>query len=261
MATARVNLDYVWRTALFGIVFAGWGLWCVYDGVVAYPAFNKEHEYEVYAELREKAEAEAAVDVQPDSTAYERRTAVNKVWEEKYSRQFLNHLEGTSWWAEYKSNAQTKEGAPKSEREALHDLAKDYHSPSDIGAQYFMAAVCCPLGLGALAFVGINARRKFRADDEGLHGFANKPIPYDAIESIDWSLWDRKGIARMTVAVDGSQRTLKLDAWKFKGMGDILEAVEQKRPDLARPEPAEPAEEPSEDRDESEAGNEEKAAT
>ncbi len=231
----KLNLDYMWRTALFGIVFAGWGLWSLYDGLVAYPRFNEKYGYQIYERLREKAHDEAEQEISNGATAYEQREAVNSIWNEKYRPRFLKELRKTDWWDNYEAGARTKEGAPRQGLEAVRQLEDEYHSPWDIRAQHFMAAVCLPLGLLALGSLALSATRSHAADEEGLHGFARTPIPYDAIQSVDWSRWQRKGIAKLTAAADGSTRTFKLDEWKFRGMENILKAVEEKRPDLARP--------------------------
>lgn len=234
-AKTTLNLDYVWRTALFGIVFTGWGMWSLYDGLVGYPKFNEKHGYEAYVELYEKAREEAETEISNASTAYEQREAVNSIWNKKYRPRFLEKLRQTDWWGSYEASASTEEGAPRRGLEAVHQLEENYNTPWDIRAQYFMAVVCLPLGLLALSTLGLSATRSHAADDEGLHGFASTPIPYDSIQSIDWSRWHRKGIAKLTAAVNSSSRTFKLDEWKFRGMDDILKAVEQKRPELARP--------------------------
>lgn len=258
--TTKLNLDYAWRTALFGIVFAGWGFWSLYDGLIAYPRFNQSHAHGTYAELRDKAREEAAQDVEAAQTAYEQREAVNSVWSQKYRPIFLQRLQETAWWEGYESSARTKEGAPRRGLEAVRQLEDDYHSVWDIRAQYFMAIVCLPLGLLALGSLGLSASRRFSADETGLHGLADKPIAYDAIQAIDWSRWQRKGIARLTASVNGATRTFKLDEWRFRGVNDILKTVEEQRPELARPEELKPTSAqsvpPTEDSPEKEPGAE-----
>ncbi len=231
----KLNVDYMWRTALFGIVFTGWGLWSLYDGFVAYPQFNEKHGYQIYEQLREQAHQEAEQAISNAATAYEQREAVNSIWDKKYRSRFLERLRETDWWERYEAGARTEEGAPRRGLEAVRQLENKYHSPWDIRAQHFMAAVCLPIGLLALGSLALSAKRCYSADEEGLHGFARAPIPYDAVQSVDWSRWQRKGIVKLTASANGTTRTFKLDGWKYRGMTDILKAVEEKRPELERP--------------------------
>lgn len=232
--SAKINMDYLWRTALFSLVFAGWGAWSLYDGLVTYPNFNQEHDYETYVELRQKCEKEALTNnAEAVQSPYERRDAIHKLWATKYRQRFLRHLETTDWWKSYEQAARTDEGAPRRGAEALSQLEHDFHSDWDIRAQYFMAIVCLPLGLSVAFALLRNLTRSFRADDEGLHGFGATTIPYEAVREIDRAKWQRKGIAKVIVDTEKGTEKLTLDEWKFKGAADILAAIEEKRPDLA----------------------------
>jgi hypothetical protein len=98
------------------------------------------------------------------------------------------------------------------------------HSETDILTQFIIASLCFPIGLLALIWLLLNARRSVVADDQAVT-FAGKQMRYDEITDIDKSRWDSKGIV---VLISGEQR-MKLDDWKFRGVKDVLERVEQVR--------------------------------
>jgi len=100
----------------------------------------------------------------------------------------------------------------------------DQHSDTDIMTQFIIAGLCFPIGLLALFWLGLNARRKVVADDEKVR-FAGREMRYDAITDIDKTRWDSKGI----VVLESGEERMKLDDWKFRGVGKVLERVEQRR--------------------------------
>jgi len=51
-AKAKVGKSWIVRMSLLSVVFIGFGLWCVYDGMVTYPKLNKA--ITTYQELEEK---------------------------------------------------------------------------------------------------------------------------------------------------------------------------------------------------------------
>lgn len=118
---------------------------------------------------------------------------------------------------------------------------KPAHNEWDIRTQFIMATVFGLWGAGALTVLAVRSRRRFHADAAGLHGFRAAAVPYAAITAVDLAKWDRKGIARISVTANGAARRLVLDDWYFKGMGDLLAAVREQRPELFPPEPAAPA--------------------
>lgn len=93
----------------------------------------------------------------------------------------------------------------------------------DIRTQLIIAGICYPIGLLALFWLVANKFRPLYADGEGVR-FGGKRMAYDAVEEIDKSRWDSKGIA---VLIDRQGGKLTLDDWKFKGAADVLEEVEK----------------------------------
>jgi threonylcarbamoyladenosine tRNA methylthiotransferase MtaB len=59
------------------------------------------------------------------------------------------------------------------------------------------------------------------ADEEGLHGsgFGEIPLEYADIESMDWKLWDKKGIVKVTVK---GGVLYVLDGWHFNGVKEVV---------------------------------------
>ncbi|MEI8078556.1 MAG: hypothetical protein WCH61_02870, partial [bacterium] len=118
---------------------------------------------------------------------------------------------------------------------------KAAHNEWDIRTQFIMAAAFGLWGVGALIVLAVRSRRRFHANAAGLHGFRATVVPYAAITAVDLAKWDRKGIAKLNVTANGTSYRLVLDDWYFKGMGDLLTAVQEQRPELFPPEPATPA--------------------
>ena len=73
----------------------------------------------------------------------------------------------------------------------------------------------------------------FVADENDLHGsgFGNDIIEYDDIKSIDWKLWDKKGIVKLILE---NNTSCTLDSWHFKGIKGVVETIVEKRPDLGQ---------------------------
>lgn len=117
---------------------------------------------------------------------------------------------------------------------------KAAHNEWDIRTQFIMATVFGLWGVGALIVLAVRSRRRFHADAAGLHGFRATVVPYAAITAVDLTKWDRKGIAKISVTANGASYRLTLDDWYFKGMGDLLTAVREQRPNLFPPEPVTP---------------------
>jgi hypothetical protein len=94
------------------------------------------------------------------------------------------------------------------------------------------AAGTLALGLCAFAVVGRKARKRFRADGDGLSGsgIGPRPVMYGDIRSADWSKWDEKGIVKLALRSGGR---LTLDGWHFAGVTGIVDELVRHRPDLA----------------------------
>jgi len=197
--TAKINLEYAIRSALFGLMMLGFGLWSLYDGAVGYPRHNQRAQ--AYQDLYQQ---------------YEQAGRARQEWFAAWQK--LARAQGWNT-----------------------DKPRVKHSDWDLRTQFIMALIFGPIGLASLIGVGLNARRRFSAGDDGLHGFAATAIPYAAITAIDKKKWDRKGIAKLEVAIEGAARKVTLDDWKFRGMAAILAETEKRRPDLVpAPPPAPP---------------------
>ena len=96
----------------------------------------------------------------------------------------------------------------------------------DIGMQWAMLAVCVPIGLRVLLFVSVRYIRKLGADDQGVV-WGSRHVPFSAITDINKAKWDTKGIAVLHYSIDGTDGTLTLDDWHYRGAADVLETVER----------------------------------
>jgi hypothetical protein len=69
---ARIRKGYRWKPGLVAVLFLGFGLLCIYDGYIAYPADNRRHERaeqfkEAHADWRERWPAFAAEHGMPEN--------------------------------------------------------------------------------------------------------------------------------------------------------------------------------------------------
>jgi hypothetical protein len=154
-------------------------------------------------------------------------------WATVYRPRFRDYLQSTDWWDEFKAGIDEKDGQRKEGLEAVKYLEDKYHGTWDIRGQFIMALICLPLGLVSGFCVLRNCRRHFAADEDGLKGFLPDTIRYPDIETIDRAKWDSKGIVHLYVQQGDGTRKVVLDDWKFQGMAEILEVIEEHRPDLA----------------------------
>ncbi len=198
MAAAKINLEYAVRISLFSAIMLGFGLWSLYDGAVKYPAQNREY-----------------------GAAYDDLTA-RKLSPEPFAKELFRIMKERGWKAEH----------------VLPGTRAPLHSESDIRTQFGMAVAFLPLGFAVFFLLVRNCRRRFSADDAGLHGFLPEAVPYSAIQSVNREKWESKGIVRLAVSVAAGRKTLTLDDWKFRGMEAILAEVDRNRPELAPPKPA-----------------------
>ena len=195
MATAKINLEYAVRMILFCGIILFLGGWSLFDGAVHYPRQNVE-----YDQMCRELEGQ-------------------KLTGDAFAAEKIRRMREKGWNVEHVT---TRAGQP-------------LHSETDIQVQFFFAALLLPWGLLVSGLLFRNSRRRFSADEAGLHGFLPETVSYAAIQSVDRRKWDSKGIVRLTVTTATGEKKLTLDDWKFRGMTDILAEIDRNRPDLAPP--------------------------
>lgn len=102
----------------------------------------------------------------------------------------------------------------------------------DILTQKIIAGITAPFGLYFLWTFFAARGRWVEADEQAVTTNSGKRAEYDAIQSIDKSRWQRKGIAVVHYGRDGSTDSILLDDWKFEREPTkrILAAIEERMP-------------------------------
>lgn len=127
------------------------------------------------------------------------------------------------------------------ERQAL--MTKP-HNDASILIQRLLAVSLVPLGLFLLPYFFYVSRGQCRLAENTLYLPGHPPIPLDAIQELDKSKWDRKGIARFTYQLPGSGEsdTATLDDFAYDQQ-PIQQIVKQIESHLRAPAPADTASE------------------
>jgi len=231
--SAKLNREYAVRTVAVGLIMLGFCGWSLYDGWLAYPEDNRRFEA-VRAELLALDATPAAL-LQVDAVTRER--PVDAPYK---ARGWATPKKLAKELAELRERAAKMTGpdpaqAAAAQRRWLRELLeKPLRSRNDIQVQNVMALVTGIWSGALLLSLAAKARRRFTADDTGLAGFRPQPIRYEEIVALDLGKWAGKGIAKLRVRTpQGGEAILVLDDWHFRGMGDLLKAIEERRPDLA----------------------------
>lgn len=236
--TARINTEYAVRTLLVGLMLFAFALWFVYDGAVGYPSNNRQFAAVSAEVLAQNATAgellqEGADGVRPIDRPYQARG-----W--KTSKKLVSVLEELKKHAPPPKAGEEEKWREWSRKATADRLAQGLHPEGDIRTQFGMALIFGPAGLFILAGLIRKFPKRFTAAADGLHGFLPQPIPYAAIVEINKLKWDAKGIARITVNLNGVTHRLVLDDWHFRGMAEVLAEIE-KHCGIHPVTPAEPA--------------------
>lgn len=119
----------------------------------------------------------------------------------------------------------TVEAAFADERRAKDQLPP--HAPYKINEQFYQAGVLALAALVIAGLVWLEARKTLAWDEKEMNGSLtrDKPLPFAAIKSCDWSKWESKRIVTVHAA-DG--RAVKLDAWHHAGVTELAKSL----PDL-----------------------------
>jgi hypothetical protein len=103
------------------------------------------------------------------------------------------------------------------------------HGGYDIPLQRTIGFALPPLGVFAMCWCLYHSRGQYRLAGDTLYVPGHPPVPLDAIQTIDKTKWDRKGIAYLAYELPGGKTgTLTLDDYIYerKPTDDILEKVE-----------------------------------
>lgn len=230
MVEAKLNRDFALRVTLVGIMLLAISVWSVWDGRRAWPAQNVALEMVSPALCATNLTAEAWIRRDDDGIM-----PLDRIFQAKGLKtpsRLVTHLAELSLPERMASDTSARENQQQQVKMAF---GNPVYSDRELRMQGWQAAVTFLLALWAFLTVLVKVHKRYRADERGLSGSAfntHGTIPYDQLQSIDWSRWVSKGIAILLLK-DG--RRFTLDAWHFAGIGGIMEAVRTARPDLAGP--------------------------
>jgi hypothetical protein len=227
MAEAKLNWEYALRVVGVGALMVGICVWSLYDGVKAWPRCNREMEEVRPVLLATNLTAEAWLMREDDD-----RSRVQTVFAAQ-GMKVPSKLVRKLGELRVPDSAPDRDAARAAQLEQVRKLfEKPVYSAHDLQTQFIQAVVTLLLGLCALGAVGLKARKRFCADANGLSGsgVGARPVAYDAIQAVDWSKWDEKGIVKITFK-DGGRLTL--DGWHFSGITGVVDEIAGHRPDLA----------------------------
>jgi len=189
---AKASRAYVARLAIFSLAFTLFGLWGLYDGLVAYPESNQR--YDLYQTFKDEPS-----EVDGDGVILEQAEL--------------------AWQAEAESR-----GWPIVP-------PKDRYGAGSFVFQFVIAGVCIPVGLLVGVMLIRYVGRWVAVDAEGLHASFGVRVPWDAIQQVDKTRWRSKGIAVIRYSDADAQidQAFILDDWKFEREPTerILAVVEQ----------------------------------
>lgn len=226
MAEAKLNREYALRFLGVGLLMWGVAAWSVYDGTAAWPRANRRMEAARPDLLATNLTADAWLDTDGGPSPLD---AVFAKQGAKPPSKLLKKINGLRL---PKGIGVNRDELVGEYAKGLRDLFQEpLYTQHDLSGQAVQAAATFLLGLLAALCVAGKAGKRFRADAEGLHGNGfGGDIAYAAIDRVDWTQWDEKGIAVLHLA---GGRRVKLDAWHFAGISGIVDEIRAHRPDLA----------------------------
>jgi len=82
-------------------------------------------------------------------------------------------------------------------------------------------------GVGSGTWLILSRKQKLTSDDEAFIAINGQRIAYSAVNSIDRTKWEHKGIAYAMCEINGKKTRITLDDYKFIGAEDIVKRAEQ----------------------------------
>lgn len=227
MAEAKLNREYALRIAAVGAMMVGMCVWSLYDGTKGWPGKNRMIETVRPALLATNLTVEAWMGREEDEgpTRIEAAFRAHGLVVPSKLIKKLGELK-------VPDKAANDPVAREAQSQRLRALFEGpVYSAHDLKSQFVMAVITVGFGLLAFASLGLKARRRYVADEEGLSGsgFGGRTYAYADLTRIDWSKWDEKGIVSLAFK-SGMKHTL--DGWHFSGVTGIVDEIRRQRPDL-----------------------------
>ena len=223
----KARKGWMIRMLVGGVAFFAFSAWCLYDGMVRYPAIEKDFqtfyerltptEHELLKSQMESALNKGTIEKTVDGTKYGM-----EISREEGSPQLL--FKNLSKDKEYTVHRKEQEGEGP---QAADENPYYVKGKTDIQTQFLMFGLCVLVGGVLIGRVLLVANKKFAADETGV-SLGDKKIPYDRIREIDKRKWNRKSIAVVTYEEEGAGRkAFKIDDWIFEGGSELLKTVEE----------------------------------
>jgi len=226
MAEAKLNKEYGLRILGVGALMFGMCIWSLYDGNVAWPRQNRIMERARTMLLATNLTAEAWIEVNESGLS-----PLDEIFH-AVGAKTPNKLIKKVGELTLPERAEDRAALHEAQAKQLKGVfTGDVYSVHDLHTQTLQAIFTFAVGVLAWFSVAIKVRKRFCADETGLHGsgFGDGTIAYGEIARIDWAKWDDKGIVVLALK---SGRRLRLDGWHFAGMTAVVDQIKQHRPDL-----------------------------
>jgi hypothetical protein len=209
---SKISGRHLIRLTIVGLFCIGFGLYCLYDGMVAWP---KQRERALaFQELKDEGrEGEwpliAAEHGWKPYDQGEPARVFQELKEQNREDEWLRVVEEHGWKA-------FDPGKPRTEAE--------------IAVQYYMLAICGAAGLLILSKVLWSIGRWVEMDDAGLRSSRGQEVKFDEIDKIDKKKWENKGIAKVLYQDNGRVKVFTLDDFIYDRptTDDILREVESR---------------------------------
>ena len=225
MAEAKLNREYALRIVLVGAMMFGMCVWSIYDGAVGWPRQNQMLEKVRPALLATNLTAEAWLE--RDENGASPIDAAFRAAGEKTPSKLITKIGELKVPESVENRSALRAGQAQLLQKTLGEAVYSEH---DLKSQFVQAAITALFGALAWLSLAVKARRRFVADENGLHGSGfGGQIAYDDLARIDWSKWDDKGIAVLALK---SGACHKMDGWHFAGMTGVVDEIKRHRPDL-----------------------------
>ncbi len=200
--TIRADNDPRFSRRFFymGILAIGFSLWCLYDGIIGYPA-KRLKGFEDFKSDYHSLFADSKIPTNlPELTAQMRRESADKAVKDVVRA-----------WDKY-----------------AHD--RNFPVAANIIFQFIMTGITAVIGV---VLISIPLRRRgqwIELDDAGLRTSQGQSFHFDQIESINKRKWRNKGLATITYRDGNRKQKFVLDDMKFmrEPMDAILVEIEQK---------------------------------
>ena len=174
---ANISRSYVLRLSVISLFCIGFALYCLYDGIVAWP--KKQQRALAFKELKDRLTESGE--------------------NNKLTEQWARMAEEKGWSAKFPEE-------PKTEGEYEYD----------IWSQYVMAGIAAPPGLLVLIFILSQLGRWIEPTENGLRTSKGNQFTFDQIVALDKKKWKNKGIAKVRYQENGRTQTVVLDDCKYE---------------------------------------------